>query len=246
MVTNAVMTGIGDDAETPHERISRSYDCWKADFDTYCMDMRLSHSYDAQLFTPFKTATLAMYRAAHVALNIEILDLQIFAGAPHILGKPVMAKDYERSQRIIRNWTVSEATRPAVGKAAWHASRILRDAIMNLDEGEFTDLFHYPWCLYLACLTCWAFNTCVSTSTRGVNQVAWHGQKSDPKSEMTALVIGMTSCHNIDELSRQAGSYRTHGMLSLIAKQLSSVRWSVIREGTKVLEGLARKSPSNA
>ena len=80
--------------------------------------MRFSDGYDAQKFMPFKVSTLAIFRIAHIAVNVEILDLQIFAGAPRILGKPVTQQDYERSRRIIEKWISFKEPVPYIGKAA--------------------------------------------------------------------------------------------------------------------------------
>ncbi len=55
-------------------------------------------------FTRFSTATIAIYHAAHITLNVEILDLQIYAGARHIIGRPVTRADYDRSRRMLKDW----------------------------------------------------------------------------------------------------------------------------------------------
>ncbi|KAK5208852.1 hypothetical protein LTR41_005249 [Exophiala xenobiotica] len=244
-----ISLGIETEAESPQERVRRAYDRWKADFDTFSLDMKLSKGYDAKKFIPFKTATLAMYRAAHIALNVEVLDLQIFAGARQILGKPVTPLDYERSRKIIHTWLISEATRTIVGRAAWHACRVLRDAIIDLDEGDLTDLFHYPWCLYLATLICWAFHSGGGASPNAasnVKQAAWQAKNLDSKSEMTALISGMGSCTSVEDLNKAAGSYRTQGMIALMVNQLASVRWAAMHEGTKVLKALGRSYCTNS
>lgn len=117
-------------------------------------------------FTRFSTATIAIYHAAHITLNVEILDLQIYAGARHIIGRAVTRADYERSRRIVREWAAKPTGSSAGGgsaatpaaKAAWHAAHLLRDGIMNLENWDVNNAFHYPWCLYLSTLTCWAFH----------------------------------------------------------------------------------------
>lgn len=110
-------------------------------------------------FTRFSTATVAIYRAAHITLNVEILDLQIYAGARHIIGRPVTRADYDRSRRIVKDWAKpSPGGSTPAAKAAWHAAHLLRDGIMNLDNWDVNNAFHYPWCLYLSTLTCWAFH----------------------------------------------------------------------------------------
>lgn len=143
------------------DRLSQSYDAWKADFDTYCMNMTLSLGDNSPMrkaeFTRFSTATVAIYHAAHITLNVEILDLQIYAGARHIIGRPVTRADYDRSRRIVKDWAKPGGSTPAA-KAAWHAAHLLRDGIMNLENWDVNNAFHYPWCLYLSTLTCWAFH----------------------------------------------------------------------------------------
>ena len=116
---------------------------------------------------------------------------------------------------------------------------------MNLDEGNFTDFFHYPWCVYLAILTCWAFH--LGGSSRGpsqASQLPCQVKDKDLRSEMATLLVGMTSRGSVEELCEIAGSYKVQAMILLSAKQLESVRWAVMREGVKVLEGLHSTSYS--
>jgi hypothetical protein len=208
-------------------------------------------------FTRFSTATLAIYHAAHITLNVEILDLQIYAGANHILGRPVTRADYERSRRVVKDWAKPGGSTPAA-RAAWHAAHLLRDGIMNLDNWDANDSFHYPWCLYLSTLTCWAFhdaNTADTSpgggSSNGAADRNWHGVDSHlldsgmvddsvvwhAKAEMNALVSSMTSAVP-KNLWRGLGKYPTSGLTAVIARHLGNIRWAVVHEAMKVLKGL--------
>ncbi|GME48857.1 uncharacterized protein LTHEOB_10743 [Neofusicoccum parvum] len=148
-------------------RMSTSYNTWKADFDTYCtnyLTLFCSNptSPTQQLrreFVTWSTANTAVYHAAHVLLNAEFLDLQIYAGARHILGRPVGRADHARSQRVVRRWAgaAAEGERLRAATAARHAAQLLRDGVERLDGFDAAGLFHYPWCLYLATLTVWAW-----------------------------------------------------------------------------------------
>ncbi|ODH48140.1 hypothetical protein GX48_05735 [Paracoccidioides brasiliensis] len=269
-------------SETPNlvvawkARVSRSYDLWKSDFDADCMTMKLSQASDPRKFVGLKTATHVLYHAAHITLNVEVLDLQIYAGAPHILGRVVTAGDFERSQRVVTRW-LNEDPRSAA-KATRHASYILQDAIMNLNDWDETDVFHYPWCLYLATLTCWAFHLPTSSSSSSsslssppsssVDSVPNTGQQQQqqehqhhqppPKSpnmsgststsltarnKTTTLVVAMTTCNTLEELSALAGKFDTTGLTSIMSQQLSSVRWAVVHDAMKVLVNLSSKGP---
>ncbi|KAF2085590.1 hypothetical protein K490DRAFT_46125 [Saccharata proteae CBS 121410] len=141
-------------------RIGKSYDAWKTDFDAYSSNyLDLYGQNDSLLrreMLTFTTAHNAIYHAAHILLNAEFLDLQIYAGARHILGRPVGRPDYERSQRIIKSWA-SQQPAPA-STAAWHAAQLLRAGMTDLQDFDSMGLFHYPWTVYLATLTCWAFH----------------------------------------------------------------------------------------
>ncbi|KAK2743118.1 hypothetical protein FQN55_007569 [Onygenales sp. PD_40] len=256
-------------SETPNlvgawkARVSRSYDLWKTDFDADCMNMKLNQMSDPRKFIGLKTATHVMYHAAHITLNVEVLDLQIYAGAPHILGRVVTQGDLERSRRVVTRWLNEDPSSAA--KATRHASFILQDAIMNLNDWDETDVFHYPWCLYLATLTCWAFHLPTSSSPasssssgagagagadRATNNTPAHPHNrhaTQPRTsltarnEMTTLVIAMTTCNTLEELSALAGKFDTTGLTSIMGQQLASVRWAVVHDAMKVLVGLSTR-----
>lgn len=246
-------------------RIGASYDAWKADFDTYCMNISSSMIQSQARNNPdirsdfqrFITSTLAIYHAAHIILNVEILDLQIYAGARHIIGRPVSSVDKERSTRKIRDWIQQKPGSSPACVAAWHAASLLRDGVMNLTNWDVNNAFHYPWCLYLATLTCWAFHFCSQDEGPSRSAGAGHIRNSasedmisismgiypdddtmwDAKADMNALVSSMTS--GVPEgLSKMAGKYSTKGLTTVMAQHLSNVRWAVVHEGMKVLRGL--------
>lgn len=201
-------------------------------------------------FTRFSTASIAIYHAAHIILNVEILDLQIYAGARHIIGRPVTRTDYDRSCRILKQWAKPGGS-PAAVKASWHAAHLLRDGIMNLDNWDVNDVFHYPWCLYLATLTCWGFHFAGNDKTdhgngeNGTVDVIHHDDIVwDAQAEMNALVSRMASV-TPEGLWRMVGKYATSGLTAVMAKHLSSVRWAVVQEGMKVLRGLVAERSIN-
>ncbi|MBE7180451.1 MAG: fungal specific transcription factor domain-containing protein [Terriglobus roseus] len=182
-------------------RIGAAYDVWKADFDTYCLNISSSLNKAAYAHNPsiksdfqrFTTSTLAIYHSCHIILNMEILDLQIYAGARHIIGRAVSRSDYERSRRKVRDWAqqkpATAGTTSSACTAAWHAAQLLRDGLINLDNWDVNNAFHYPWCLYLATLTCWAFH---------------YGSRDDRPS--TSNTAGPSSASNYDARSEDAVS----------------------------------------
>jgi hypothetical protein len=228
-------------------RVGRLYDLWKADFDTDLMSLKLDQCPDQRQLTGLRTACHATYHAAQLALNVEILDLQIYARAPHILGRAVTTPDFERAQRNMTRWVNDDPISAA--KAARHASLILQDAVMNMHDWDDSDLFHYPWCLYLATLTCWAFHfreratiDAPFSTNPDPTQDGENGNPLAAKNEMTTLVVSMTACNTLEDLSALAGKFDTSGLTTVMAQQLAGVEWVVVRDAMDVLAGLSTRS----
>ncbi len=189
------------------------------------------------------TAYLAIYHAAHIILHIEISDLQVYAGAGHILGRVVTKVEKDRSRRRVERWAQRGSI--AAAKAGSHAARMLRDGIRKLRNWNVDDMFHYPMCLYLATLTCWAFQVASKAGMGGENMEQGDDSDDDDadwdsRAEMNALVSAM-SRSNEEDLWRVACKYRTSDLPRVMAKYLGSVRWAVAQESMIVLRGLMGK-----
>ncbi|KAL3477102.1 major facilitator superfamily domain-containing protein [Aspergillus californicus] len=187
-------------AETPERvgawtpRMGRAYDLWKADFDADCLSMKLGAPVlveEAKRFTGLKSAAMALYRAASVALHVEILDLQIAAGASTILSRVVTQSDRDRSRNTLSRWLAS----PSATAATRHAAFLLQDAVLSLHDWDATDAFHFPWCLYLATLTIWVFH-------------ARDGLQRGRPTDLSSLIVAMTTCPG-GELGMLGGQYET-------------------------------------
>lgn len=250
--------------------ISTAYDAWKSDFDAYCSaalarnkqlfqrrsaqersgSSQLQEERDGDVqsrqFLAFAAAYSCLYHAAQAQLNMQFLDVQIYAGARHIVGRPVQQKDYIRSSRIVKRWaSTSDSNAPgpsgmagnAAARAAWHASRLLLDATSNLTDSETMGLFHVPWCLYLATLTCWAVHHArpsreLDDDVDGDDEIVW-----DPEGDMRKVITEMARAQTCNGLVLP-DKRRTTGLVRVMAEVLTKVRWGIIRAGVVVLRGL--------
>jgi hypothetical protein len=127
-------------------------------------------------------------------------------------------------------------------QAVSHAAHLLRDGIRKLNNWDAGNVFHYPWCLYLATLTCWAFQVAGKNSeggreVEGGNDVNDEDADWDSKAEMNALVSAVTRSR-LDDMWKVAAKYRAGDLPMIMAKHLSTVRWAVVQEGMIVLRGL--------
>lgn len=220
-------------SETPERvgawipRMSRSYDLWKVDFDADCLSMKLAQTAEPQKFTGLKMAAHALYHASCLALNVEILDLQIVAGAKQILGRDITPADCSRSQRKIFQWLHGDSSSSSI--AARHASYLLQDAVLSLHDWDHTDAFHFPWCLYLATLACWAFHRGMDLSP----------SETRINTDLSSLIVMMTNCPSATELTALSGKYDPKPLATAMAQQLATVRWAVVHDAMKVLVGLS-------
>lgn len=62
---------------------------------------------------------------------------------------------------------------------------------------------------------------------------------SNDKNEMRSMLIAMTTCNSLEELSSLAGRFNAKGLTSVMAKQLATVRWAVVHDAMKVLHRLS-------
>jgi hypothetical protein len=142
------------------KRMATCYANWKSDFEAYTSSVLNSLSFDPKhraSFLRFSVANMAVYHTAQLILDVDIIDLQIQAGARHIIGRLVTDTDRARSKTRIQEWVTRDEGKSA-GNATWHAAHLFRDGVRKLENWDVDEMFHYPWCLYLATLVCWTFH----------------------------------------------------------------------------------------
>ncbi|CAE7001346.1 Fungal-trans domain containing protein [Pyrenophora teres f. teres] len=249
-------------------RLANSYNSWHADYTAFCTTylsaLPSPSHFLAKEFQIHRTATLALYHAAHILLHTPFLDLQIYAGARHILGRPVARHDYARSQRVVKKW-VLENTKKA-GKAVWHASAIVSDGVDVLD-GELSAsdiggarLWHHAWIVYLGTLVVWGVWYARPVPPPAPDALPSHlshlegddGDEDemvwDPSMEMKTLLDGILKSEPSGLLeqgvksafSGGVGKRGTNGLAAVVSRCLSKVRWAVVHDGMMVLRGLVQ------
>ncbi|XPS70937.1 hypothetical protein M3J09_003133 [Ascochyta lentis] len=259
-------TSLGDPiAANPlgdwQSRLATSYTAWHADYEAFCSTytarLPSQDHFLAKEFQVMRAATLALYHSAHILLRTPFLDLQIYAGARHILGRPVARTDYARSQRIVKRW-VAENLKEA-GKAVWHAAALVNQGVDVLD-GELDigagRLWHHPWAVYLGTLVVWgvwyARPVPPTTSAAGdMPPFAMHEEDEiiwDPAAEMRSLLESIAKAEPEmllqvgyrEGISGTAGKRATNGLAACVSRCLSKVRWAVVHDGMMVLRGLVQ------
>ncbi|KAI1325987.1 hypothetical protein F5Y16DRAFT_250969 [Xylariaceae sp. FL0255] len=247
--------------DTWRKPLSTAYDTWKSDFDAHfaAIESGLGAAENSdtnnieQEMQVFTAAYNAVYHSAKALLNMDFLDIQIYGGSRHILGRPVQPKDYTRSKHVVKRWaanitgsnsnpdTTTSSCDMSATTAAWHSACLLSEVSEMLIKTEHIGLFHVPWCLYLATLTCWAAyharpsgGSSFSDGEAALSDnddIVW-----DPKDDMKKLITKM-----VDLGPRDPSICWQKGMTALVwvtAESLATVRWGIIRAGALVLRGL--------
>ncbi|KAI0173250.1 fungal-specific transcription factor domain-containing protein [Hypoxylon sp. FL1284] len=259
-------------------RIGDAYAAWKADFDDFCeRQTRLLMARGSTTTTTkhaaaaapeleaWRAAYVAVYHAAHVLLHSEFLDIQIFAGAHHILGRSVQRSDFMRSEKVVKRWAAtsgrgrrrqaevataateapnnnSEYADDDASTAAWHASLLLQTSLSSSSSATLIDvdsagLFHVPWCVYLATLTIWAYHHTASPAAAAASHDDDSELVWDPRASMRSVVESMARA-GAGGLPALRGLARAGGLVWVVAEALGRVRWGIVREGVEVLKGL--------
>jgi hypothetical protein len=241
--TSLGLVGYGIESGSWRSHIANAYDNWKTSFDAFCSVMSASHSTasmpcsqssSCRILEDFRVQYSALYHAAQIVLWAEILDLQIYAGARHILGRPVSRLDFTRSQDVVKNWASDPKT--TAGKAIWHAAHVIQEA--ETWDPSLADLFHYPWTMFLASLTLWTYfhaRPLSGSQTGRSEEMIWDAKQSLRRVSRT---ITATEPERVPSLNFQSGENPAAGMTAVIVKHLSKIRWGVVYDGVLVLKGL--------
>lgn len=260
--------------------IQVAYDTWQFDFETHCATVisrlkeKTGHIPNSQLeadretcnqMSTFASCYTALAHCAQVLLHMDFLDVQIYAGARHILGRPVQQRDYVRSAEVVKKWAATATspsateTDPRVSKsnvpsqaiqdqprhatvAATHAAHVLHEHVDHLTGQDAMSLFHVPWCLYLLTLTLWAYHHARPVERRNMldgdfSPSDWDDEIVwDPHGEMRTLMSEMINRE--DNTDSRVSRRRTNGLVWVMAETLTKVRWGIVHAAVSVLKGL--------
>jgi Fungal specific transcription factor domain len=206
-------------------RLSNCYTSWKQDFDQYTQSVLSSLSFPSAnhaKFQRFVVANLAVYHTAQLILEVDIIDLQIHAGARHIIGRPVTDSDRARSRTKISQWIARDEGLRA-GKAVYHAARLFRDGVRKLENWNVDEMFHYPWCLYLSTLMCWTFHGAASQNNSPYSLPPHHNSStacSSSSSPPSVVTKSSTDFHS-DATEDEDGDWDSAAEMNALISELT-------------------------
>lgn len=149
--------------------LTKAFDSWKLDFDSSMSKEKISLNYSAARLDEeniFESRTV-LHHLSHMAMHVDVVNCQIFAGAGRLLGRTTLQSDYEIAQKRIRvNW----APRASARHATFYALKFLTQVLMPDASPAYASqinstpysarddfLLNRPWVLYYAALVVWSF-----------------------------------------------------------------------------------------
>lgn len=246
-------------------KLNKAYDHWKQDFDKFSRKImqKISNNFEnttnKTFFVKYLTTNNAIYHTAVLSLWTNLVDLQIFAGTNRVFGMRVDESTFLKSKSQITEWVYQVGISD---KAVMQAAQLLRCGLTNLENWQVDGTFHYPWCLYLSALVCWAFFKILreQLDVKSLTKVVSHTESATPrptdgqtqgldgivdpvigdsKASMRRFVSLVTSGTPDEIRSRKTiCSDDWSGVVEEVANHLRTVRWAIVYDAYKILKGL--------
>ncbi|EWC46203.1 hypothetical protein DRE_04581 [Drechslerella stenobrocha 248] len=238
--------------------LTRAFDLWLSDFDkslqskipvsergshddgNYYMP---SHDMDVEHDNVFESRTV-LHHLAHMAMHVDIVDLQIYAGAKRLLGRSIGGNDSSTASKRMKDWANTARARDAVYYALQFLRQVLLPAapVMPHEDssGALTAyvarddyLLNRPWVLYFATLVVWAYGVALDGPLPAPIHVPQTLQEQHRDMRNYLITVGHRK--SPDELSEITDRNRNLGLLLVLQKMFGEMRWELLQEASKLL-----------
>lgn len=223
----------------------RAFDHWKADFDNALASNRntnigpypWSSKQDEEIV--FESRTV-LHHLAHMAMHVDIIELQIFARAKRLLGRNIGAKDLRDCSRSMKDrWAPTAKARDATFYALHFLCTVLNPDTGNnpgYDPPTYSArqdvLMNKGWVLYYAALTVWSY----AFALEGPSQT--HLPSEDRREQIRAMRVylrRMSKVKSPEDLKLVTGFNECAGMLQVLQLTFADTRWELLHEAAKLL-----------
>ncbi|KAF2201084.1 hypothetical protein GQ43DRAFT_472131 [Delitschia confertaspora ATCC 74209] len=230
--------------------LTRAFDFWKQDFDTSLArpnDLSAPNAYqysngvdDDNVFE----GRTVLHHLAHMAMHVDIVDCQIYAGAQRLLGRSITSQDYNGAQRRMKEtWAPTARARDAT----FYALRFLSNVMMPEDHGmgssgNLPTDFHYsarddvllnrPWVLYFAALIVWSYGYALDGPIKSPYPLHTH---ADKVKDMFGYLRRVGGVRTPEDLQRKNDRNACLGMLIIMRDMFKKTRWELLHEASNLL-----------
>lgn len=237
--------------------LTRAFDFWRRDFD----ESLTKNDQWSQVWNPHTKSTChadhhdnvfesrtCLHSLAHMAMHVDIVDCEVFAGADRALGRIVTEGDRIAVQRKMReHWAPSARARDAT----FYAIRFLCDVLMQdscshekQDPAVQMSTFEYsarddyllnrPWILYFAMITLWSYGYALDGPiTAPVDYKLSTRELQVQDARRYLLRVG--SITSPDDLQHLKDRGACLGLLVLLRDCFRQPRWELLHEASSML-----------
>jgi hypothetical protein len=229
--------------------LTRAFDFWKIDLDESFSKSEngatnnqvFHHTIKADDENVFESRTV-LHHLAHMAMHVDIVDCQIFAGASRLLGRSITPQDYNGAQRRMKEgWAPTARARDATFYALRFLSMVLiPDDVSgnNMGKTEFgytardDFLLNRPWVLYFATLIVWSYGYALDGPIKPMYTLS---SQEEVFNDMQGFLRRVGGVRAPDDLSRMQNRNACLGLLILMRNTFSKTRWELLHEASKLL-----------
>lgn len=236
--------------------LTRGFDFWRRDFDeSLSKNDHWQHICQTKGGEPcpldhhdnvFESRT-CLHSLAHMAMHVDAIDCQVFAGADRALGRAVTDGDRTAVQRRMKEqWAPSARARDAT----FYALRFLCEVL--IPEEELTTkrkrpdqpptfkynarddyLLNRPWILYFAALIVWSYGYALDGKITPSNYTLTTRELQI--FDMQRYLIRMGGVASPDDLEKQKDRNSCLGLLLLLRERFQQPRWELLHEASDTL-----------
>ncbi|KAF2098906.1 hypothetical protein NA57DRAFT_39777 [Rhizodiscina lignyota] len=239
--------------------LTRAFDFWKIDFDDSLKNNpsalqrtsshgRTSHP-DLDPDNIFEGRTV-LHHLAHMAMHVDIVDCQIFAGAHRLLGRSITSQDSAGAQRRMKEvWAPTARARDATFYALRFLSQVLlpdgeaglrpeQQSSTGLEQHGFTYsarddfLLNRPWVLYFATLIVWSYGFALDGPLSPVYTL---NSDEERVRDMQLFLQRVGGVKSPEDLSRTPHRNACLGLLVLLRDMFLNTRWELLHEAASRL-----------
>jgi len=235
----------------------RAIDFWKKDFDDSIAKSSSSSQMSAASYGKDKCGVdhrdnilesrMCLHSLAHMAMHIDIIECEMFAGAPVVLGREIHSGERKSTMnRILNEWAPSARGRDAV----YHALRFLREVLVpeealnnqrrgNAGSGPtFTYsarddyLLNRPWILYFSCMIVWCYGFALDGKLKYVPPLQSRDSQIQDMQRYLIRLGGPASPEHLQDAADRNGCL---GLLLVLRECFAQPRWELLQEARKML-----------
>ncbi|CAI6337460.1 unnamed protein product [Periconia digitata] len=227
--------------------LTRAFDFWKQDFDTSLArpnDTNISSAHNYSNIEDddivFESRTV-LHHLAHMAMHVDIVDCQIYAGASRLLGRSITPQDYNGAQKRMKDhWAPTARARDATFYALHFLSKVLVTE-SSPDRPYYARddiLLNRPWVLYFATLIVWSYGYALDGPVQSPYILTKY---EDKVTDMVRFLERVGGVRGPEDLAHVSARNACLGLLLLMRDMFKKTRWELLHEASNLLNKCIEK-----